>query len=250
MPALLLLFRAAAVLAVYGVMQTLTFLSPSVLVCTVLLLAYLDWFCFRLDKISKACGFLAPLALCVLANANFYSRTECGTGTLLTVVYYVNSIAWATASSYAFANQMLELKYPVHDLVVVILLCINCILHLAVHCEHETLWLVVGRMALYYPITICHWFAQVLISDYDRNRFAFTVLHAGLHLLFVDLYVVAGSIFIFCLVLLYTMHRQHSYHSAGPKSAPKSTPFDDDSTPDSMSALVSELRAAKQRASV
>lgn len=85
---------------------------------------------------------------------------------------------------------------------------------------------------------------HVLISDYDRNRFAFTILHAGLHLLFVDLYVVAGSIFIFCLVLPHTMHRQHSYRSADPKSAPKSTAFDDDSTPDSMSALVRNFRAA------
>ena len=245
-PAMLLFLRAALLLCCYGVMHSVLQVPPSVLMCSLLLLAYLDWFCFRTDRLSKACGHLAPLVLCLVANAELCSQ-ECPGSALRTTLYYANSVAWATASSYVFANQMLQLKYPVHDLAVVALVCTHACLHLVVHCHHDGLPLVVARVASFYPISIAHWFAQVLVPDADRNRFSFTVLHTSVHFLFVDFYVVAGSVLIFVLVLVYCIKQQ----SPGPQTAPKSAPcmFDAEAQ-DSMSALVSELRAAKQAQSL
>lgn len=249
-PALLMLLRVACMLAIVAILQTFTSVSPPVLVCSVLLLAYIDWFCFRLDRLSKACGFLAPLALALLANGSFYHTDACAPTTMLNTLYYANSIVWATSSSYVFINQMLQLKYPVNDLAVAVVWCVNCILHLVVHCDYDRLWLVVCRVAIFYPMTIAHWFAQVLLSDCDRNRFAFTVLHTALHVLFVDLYVATASVLIFVSVLCYCMH---STATAAAKPAKITASLftqntDVEKAPENMSALLHELRAAKQRA--
>ena len=251
-PALLLILRASVILVVYVCMHGIVKVPIAVLVTGVLLFSYLDWFVFRHDKLSKACGFLAPLALTLIANGDFYITQPCASSTLFNTLYYVNSIAWASTSSYVFFNQMLQLKYPTHDTTSAALWIVNCIFHVYVHCQTETFLVLTCRVILFYAMTITHWFAQVLISDCDRNRFAFTVLHTALHVLFVDIYAVGATALIFVGVILYSLHQTSAAKSTGPKTAPKSSPCmittDVESQPENMNTLLNELRAAKQRA--
>jgi len=251
-PALLLILRASVMLVAYVCMHSFVTLPTAVLVTGFLLVTYLDWFVFRHDKLSKACGFLAPLALTLIANGDFYITQPCVPSTLFNTLYYVNSIAWASTSSYVFFNQMLQLKYPTHDNASAALWIVNCIFHVYVHCQTETFLVLTCRVILFYAMTIAHWFAQVLVADCDRNRFAFTVLHTALHILFVDMYVVAASAFIFVGVILYSLHQASVATSVGPKNVPRSSPCmittDVESQPENMNTLLNELRAAKQRA--
>lgn len=251
-PALLLIFRASVMLVAYVCMHSLVKIPTTVLVTGVLLFSYLDWYVFRHDKLSKACGFLAPLALTLLANGDFYITQPCATSTLFNTLYYVNSMAWASTSSYVFFNQMLQLKYPTHDTASAALWIINCLFHVYVHCQTETVLVLTCRAILFYAMTIAHWFAQVLVADCDRNRFAFTVLHTALHVLFVDMYVVAASTFIFVGIILFSLRQASVANSTGPKNAPKSSPCmittDVENQPENMATLLNELRAAKQRA--
>lgn len=254
-PALLMLLRASGLFCLCSLLMALFSSRPTVVVAGVLLAVYVDCFCTpQHDRLSKACGFLAPPALCLLLNANIYASTACTESSLASTLFYINSICWSCTSSFVCVNHLLNLKFPHNDTLLLLMWSGNAIIHLVVQCEKETIAFLIARCIAFYFIAISHWFAQVLMADVDRNSFCHTVLHTATHLLFVHIYMLITSVLIFCIVVIYCMRTKMISTTdtpaivCFPASASHTSQAQASIPHENTTALLTELRAAKQRA--
>jgi len=213
-PAMLLFMRAALILSLYA---TLVFglgnpaepaQKPSsrmdiailVLSCS----AYLDGWLFRNDALSRAVGFLAPPLLLILTMSDqFYPGGHTCNDLASLAVYYSVGILWAASSSFCVVDMLVQVQSRFNVHVAAACWGAACVVLVFVDCRKRGFLEILARTMLYYIFTVFLWFSQTLQPDRERHRFCFSILHASLHVLFVDPYVVAGSVVIFIAVFVY-----------------------------------------------
>lgn len=251
-PGLLLLLRFALLLGVFvGLVYGLPLLHArnlvdgvrvDIMVFTLTACGYLDGWFFRHDNLSKAAGFLAPVILALLTTTvSLHTDTKPCADIPSVVLYYVSSVAWAASSSFCVLNMLL--KVTTFDVrIAAVLWGVACLVLLYVDCHKKALLEVGLRGLLFYLLAILLWFSQTMQPDLERNRFAFSVMHSCLHILFVDLYVVASSVCIWFCIFVYFLHT----HLKTPlifKKTPTAKPM---RTAENEASLLRELEAAKR----
>ena len=202
-PLLLVLLRSAGLLVLSEVSVRVLGVRQNVLVVLVVLV-YCDALYWRNDKLNRAAGFLCPVALAVLAGTEV---TLCSPGAsrppavLALLSYWTVQVVWPLGSAYYLAALAFGLYLPGERQVVVAsvaCLGVHCVLLLA---GPQGVGEVMLRAVLYYTTTMLFYYSKARLSGVDRNTHSRLTVHVGMHLLFVDVYVLAGSAVVFGLLL-------------------------------------------------
>lgn len=190
--------------------------------------AYFDSWYFRHDALSRAAGGLFPLLLALFASSDYlYPPTLPCSDMPSVILYYAASIAWAASSSFCVVNMLLRLQ-SFNINVAAILWGALALVLLYVDCKKKSILELASRSVLFYCLAILLWFSQTFQPDLDRNRFAFSVLHTCLHVLFVDIYVVIASVLIWIVFLMYynNTNREKIRTSQAPAPVPQTNLHD------------------------
>lgn len=202
-PLIMALLRSAGFLILGEVSVRALGERQNVLV-VLLVLVYCDALYWRDDKLNRAAGFLCPVALAVLASTNV---TLCSPGAprppgmLALLAYWTAQVVWPVGSAYYLAALSFGLCLPGERYVVVssaTCVSIHCVLLLGGPLGTGEVML---RAVLYYSTTMLFYYCKARLSGVDRNTHSRLSVHVGLHLMFVDVYVLAGSAVVFALLL-------------------------------------------------
>ena len=94
---------------------------------------------------------------------------------------------------------------------------------LYIDCAQYKVHEMIARVLAFYMLAIVAWFSQVFQQDIERSRFSFSVLHVHLHVLFVDRYIILGSIVVWCCAFAFqrqnTLRARPSTHLTSHKKA-------------------------------
>lgn len=253
-PGLMLMLRGLALLILYFCLvftlpktrssPTHDSIRSDVVIFVLSTVVYFDGWSFRHDALSKASGHLGPILLAIVTTgSHLFPEMPVCPDMASVIVYYISSVAWAASSSFCVVNMLLRLQsFDVH-LASVPWAILGLVL-LFTDCHKRTSYELVCRVLIFYALCIFLWFSQTLQPDLERQRFAFTVLHASIHILFVDLYVAFGSVAVWILIFIYYYHT-----NVKPKSNPITTPTITkrvQTSTDTEKNLLRELEAAKR----
>ena len=249
-PAMLLFLRAILLLCLYATLTSSLSFPPAFRVDIAILVmscwVYLDGWVFRNDSLSRTAGFLAPpfLLICTMSQ-QFHPQTRACSDIPSLVVYYAVGIVWATSCNFCVINMLLQMQTRFNVHAAAILWGVACIVLTYVDCRKRGCFEIFARTMLYYSVAIVMFFSQTLQPDRERNRFAFGILHTSIHLLFVDPYVVAGSVFILFCVFVYHFNEYRKQTQTTTNIQRQSMPEAKMKT-DVSDSLLRELQAAKR----
>ena len=172
-------------------------LNVNLILCGMVVLVYFDAWWHRHDALNKSCGFLGPVLLCIATTSDtLYRHGSPCTDITSTLLYYILGTVWAASSGFFVVNSLIRFNSCVNvyhaSLVWAGVLC----LLLFIDCPKKSVYEICVRVCIFYGLVIMVWFSQAFQPDLERTRFAYTILHVHLHILFVDRYIVLGSIVI------------------------------------------------------
>ena len=165
------------------------------LVVALVIVVYFDALAFSGCRLNRACGFLGPVALCLLQARTMPVDTRyCDTGYAQALVYGVD-MAWAiSATSYvAIACYKNYFVVPVTYAAAAWASC--AMLHTFTTCEILDVQHQLIRTILYY-LTCTLYFYHRHAPALERQNHQLSVLHIFYHIFFVQRFVLLGSIII------------------------------------------------------
>jgi len=224
MPLLLLLMRSLMlVLAAHAVAPLVDHINLFVVLS---ILVYFDALCFWRDSLNRAAGFLLPTAFVIYANfrnEQAWPADSACVRPLQLVPYLVADVAWAASSSVVFVSVCMQVPLRVRILTMSVAWAIMAVTHVMLRClQPFMLPELLGRLLLYYVGSAFFFLSSMLLPGIDRNMHSFSVVHVNMHVLFVQLYVLAVSVVISAAAYLWIYYQYHARTGASP-SAPAVT---------------------------
>lgn len=238
-PLAMLLLRALSLIFLVPLALTVTNV-PSCLFSLICAVVYFDAYLFRHDKLNRACGFLCPIALCLV---QVYVIPEqfigCEKPHVIAIQWTVD-MCWAVSCTTFVAVVLYKGVFPVDVLHASVAWAGLAVAHFVVQCEQLDTFLIVIRMVVYYLICAAYFFFRNNSVTVDRNMHQQSVMHIYLHIMFVKMYVLIGSVLIGFILfgsIYYLKYRLTSY-----PAVVRSPIYVQDLQTDD---LMKELRAAK-----
>ena len=227
LPLIMLLLRAAIFLTA---MQVMTILVGHIhLVFAVSAwFVYFDASLFKNDASNRMCGFLVPVALMYGINrlidiqflSNATQNFNCNISSATFISHYVLAVTWATTSIFMLIYVFVEIPHPKLDLQ--LLSFFSGALGIAMlwtECLTKPFPELLLRGMMFYIFTFAFFLLHAYAQHLHCRRYTTIGMHISLHLLFVNLYIVAGSVML-CMALIFYLVRksralnQHSDDSA------------------------------------
>jgi hypothetical protein len=220
LPLIILLLRAAVFLTTMQVVAIVVGQMHMIVVVSAWIV-YFDACLFRNDASNCMSGFLIPAALMYCNNRLIAVQFEIGctfsSTTLLT--HFVLAVTWATCSMfmlvYVFVD-MPQLRLELH--IVSIFSGALGISMLWTECSTKSFHELLFRGILYYIFTFGFYLMHAFTQHLHRRRYKTIGMHIFLHLLFVNAYVIAGSILMSFTLIVYLIQKISSAKSEHMKS--------------------------------
>ena len=218
MPLLMLLLRS--MLLVFTAHAVAPFVDRNSIFVLLGVIVYFDALCFWRDSLNRAAGFLLPTAIAVYVNfrdqQNWPADSACQR-TLLLVPYWAVDVSWAASSSVVFVSLCMQVPLRVRILTMSIVWAGMALTHVLLGClQALILPELLGRLVLYYVSSAFFFLSSMLLPGIDRNMHSFSVVHVNMHLLFVELYVLAVSVSISAAAYMCLYYQYHARTSAAP----------------------------------
>jgi len=176
------------------------------LVVTLVAVVYFDALAFRHDRLNQACGFLCPVALCVM-QARPRDR-ECDAGYAQALVYAVDMV-WAVSCTSYVAIACYKGLFVVRVVYAGVLWALCAVVHSLATCERLDVQHQIVRTVLYYLTCTLFFYHRHLPALLDRNSHQLSVMHIFYHVFFVQHYVLLGSVLVATLVFGAAYYAEH-----------------------------------------
>ena len=215
LPLIMLLLRAAIFLTV---MQVLTIVVGQIHLIVVVSawFVYFDACLFKNDASNRMCGFLVPAALMYgnnrLIDVQFESNAShnfnCHVSSAVFISHYVLAVTWATGSIFMLVYVFVDMPHLKLDLQVlsffsgalgVGMLWTECL----TKPFHELLL----RAIMFYILTFGFCLLHAYTQHLHYRRYKTIGMHISLHILFVNMYIVAASVLL-CITLVVYLFRK------------------------------------------
>jgi len=156
-------------------------------------LVYFDAHAFRNNKLNQACGFLCPVALCVIqARVARYSM-DCD-ATYMQVALWTVDMLWAVSCTSYVAIVCYKGYFVVRVMYAALVWAAFAIVHALAECAPLDFHHQVIRTILYYITCTLFFYVKCSATHVDRASYQFAVLHVFVHVFFVQHYVLLGSV--------------------------------------------------------
>ena len=241
---MVLILRAITLCVVSEVVYRLLGPRQNLLV-VMIVLVYSDAYYWRHEKMNGVLGFLCPVAMCLLMTTEHTMcspRTEhTPTRWPLNGVYWTLQVLWPLTAAYYVAGVIFKFQKP-REFVFVSLWTA----FLAIHCGlllggYQTTGEIMLRSMIYYMFGMLFFHSKSRIDNIDRNTHNFMSMHVGLHLFFVDVYIMMPNVIVLCSLLWYVFFgRKWAGAKVTATHVTQSTVQPDEE-------LLSQLRAAKTK---
>jgi len=175
---------------------------------------YFDALCFWRDSLNRAAGFLLPTAIVVYVNfrdeQSWPADSACQR-TLQLVPYWAADVSWAALSSVVFVSLCMKVPMRVRILTMSIAWAGMALAHVLLGClQALILSELLGRLTLYYVSSAFFFLSSMLLPGIDRNMHSFSVVHVNMHVLFVELYVLAVSVTVSAAAYMCIYYQYHA----------------------------------------
>ena len=196
LPLLVLMLRSTVLVCATQALAPV--LGDSSIFALLCVLVYFDAVAFWRDSLNRAAGFLLPTAFVVYVNLRGATQWPADTRCLRTVQvipYWVADVAWAASSSVVFVSLCMRVPMRLRMLHVTVTWALMALAHILLGClrAHSPTELV-SRLLLYYITCAFFFLSSMVLPGTDRNVHTFTVVHVNMHVLFVEVYVLAVSV--------------------------------------------------------
>lgn len=196
MPLLLLLIRSIFLVVAAHVVAP--FIDKSSVFAILCIIVYFDALCFWRDALNRAAGFLLPTAMAVYVNFREQQAWPADSAcqrTLQLIPYWTADVSWEALSSVVFVSLCMQVPLRLRILTISISWAGMALAHVMLGClQPFILPELLGRLLLYYVSSAFFFLSSMLLPGIDRNMHSFTVVHVNMHVLFVELYVLAVSV--------------------------------------------------------
>lgn len=183
------------------------------LVVALVAVVYFDALAFSSCRLNKACGFLGPVALCLLqARTTPIESRDCDAGYAQALVYGVDMM-WAVSATSYVAIACYKNYFVVRVAHAAATWAVCAILHTLTTCERLDVQHQVMRTVLYY-LTCTLYFYHRHAPALERKHHQLSVLHIFYHIFFVQRFILLGSVIIACMVfgaLYYSEHLRSAH---------------------------------------
>jgi len=187
---------------------------------------YFDALAFSMCRLNKACGFLCPVALCLLqARTTPVETRDCDAGYAQALVYGVDMV-WAVSATSYVAIACYKNYFVVRVAYAAAAWAFCAILHTLTTCERLDVQHQVMRTVLYY-LTCTLYFYHRHAPTLERKHHQLSVLHIFYHIFFVQRFILLGSIIIACMVfgaLYYCEHLRSAHPFLACEAKPWASP--------------------------
>lgn len=196
----------------------------AMLIALTAFITYLDGRVFYTERLNRACGFLIPTGLVFCVNkAVFVQFATCSMSHATLVVYYVLSTAWATCGlgmlGMLSIDTLADVQSRVSSHTFILVSGGLGVANVYMDCHVKPMYELLIRVGLFYLFTtsfiLLHWTSQRT----HHTVYESIGKHITMHILFVDFYVVIGSVALFILFHLYVIQSRRQ------KKAPGATTF-------------------------
>ena len=202
-PVIFQLLRASVLLTLLEAVLVVQQHFAMLLVLTALV-TYLDGRAFYSERLNRACGFLVPAGLIFCVNkAMLMQFTGCIMSNTMRIVYYVLATAWATCGlgmlGMLSLDSLANVQSRVSENTFIFISGALGVATVYVECTVKPMYELLLRVGLFYLFTtsfiLLHWSSHRT----HRTLYDSVAKHITMHILFVDLYVVAASILLFII---------------------------------------------------
>lgn len=222
-PVIFQLLRASVLLTLLEAVLVVQQHFAALLVLTALV-TYLDGRAFYSERLNRACGFLVPTGLIFCVNkAMLMQFTECNMSNTVRLVYYILATAWATCGlgmlGMLSMDSLANVQSRVSENTFIFVSGALGVANVYVECTVKPMYELLLRVALFYLFTtsfiLLHWSSHRT----HRTLYDSVAKHITMHILFVDLYVVAASILLFIIFHVYVIRARHCRRQHSPQTA-------------------------------
>lgn len=235
-PLILLMIRALLLITLLEICFLMKFQTVVIFLFTAMLVYY-DAHLNKTDHLSRACGFLCPLALFLVQLLLIQIQKDC-----VNSYYYMSQcildLVWAICCSSFVAVVCIKGKFPVDVTYASFISSIFCLVHACMQCAKVEVVEVVVRTCMYYFSCSLFYYLKNQTHTLDRNLYRYTIVHLFLHIFFVRMYVLIGSGVVFILLFSYVYYT--NFTSQSPSLRISASPVAND-----QENLVRQLRAAQ-----
>ncbi len=212
LPLIVLLLRASVFLTTMQVVAIVVGQMHMIVVVSAWIV-YFDACLFKNDASNYMCGFLVPAALMYSNNRLIAVQFEMGctfsSATLLS--HYILAVTWATCSMFMLVYVFVDMPQLRLELnMVSVFSGAMGLAMLWTECSSKAFHELLLRGMLYYIFTFGFHLVHGLTQHLQRRRYKTIGMHIFLHILFVNAYVVAGSIFMSLALIVYLIHKTSS----------------------------------------
>ena len=212
-PLIVILLRAAIFLTL---MEFLSMIVGQIhmLVVVSAWLVYLDAHIFKSNHSNIMCGFLVPVALMYgnnrLISIQFHTDalqgSSCYTSSSVFILYYALAVAWASSSMFMLVYVFVDLaQFRLNLQYIALFAGALGIGMLWAECSTKPFYELLVRAMLFYMFTFGFFLLQGYRQHLHQRRYRTIGMHIALHLLFVNTYIVAGSLILCLLLLIYLL---------------------------------------------
>lgn len=212
-PVIFQLLRASILLTLLEAVLTVQQHFAMLLALTALV-TYLDGRAFCGERLNRACGFLVPAGLVFCVNkAVLIQFSECGMSNTMRVLYYVFATAWATCGlgmlGMLSMDSLANVQSRVSENTFIFVSGVLGVANVYIECTVKPVYELLLRVGLFYLFTtsfiLLHWRSH----STHRTLYDSVAKHITMHILFVDMYVVAASMFLFIGFHVYVIRTRH-----------------------------------------
>jgi len=178
-------------------------------------IVYIDGRTFYNERLNRACGFLAPAGLLFCLNkAVVVQFSECAMSGHMLVAYYVCAAAWATCGlgmlGVLSMDSLADVQSRVSPNTFIVVSGLIGIASVYLDCNMKPMYQLIVRIGIFYLITTS--FVLLHSSSQRTHRMVYESVakHITMHVLFVDVYVVAASVVLFIVFHVYVIQSRHS----------------------------------------
>ena len=229
LPLIMLLLRAAIFLTV---MQVLTIVVGQIHLIVVVSawLVYFDSCLFKNDASNRMCGFLVPIALMYGNNRLIHIQFEsdvshnfnCHISSAIFISHYVLAVTWATGSIFMLIYVFVDMPHLRLDLQVLSFFSGALgIGMLWTECLTKPFHELLLRAMMFYILTFGFCLLHAYTQHLHYRRYKTIGMHISLHLLFVNMYIVAGSVMLCIALVFYLFQKSTSLNQHSEDSMPK-----------------------------
>ena len=231
LPLIMLLLRAAIFLTV---MQVLTIVVGQIHLIVVVSawLVYFDSCLFKNDASNRMCGFLVPIALMYGNNRLIHIQFEsdvshnfnCHISSAIFISHYVLAVTWATGSIFMLIYVFVDMPHLRLDLQVLSFFSGALgIGMLWTECLTKPFHELLLRAMMFYILTFGFCLLHAYTQHLHYRRYKTIGMHISLHLLFVNMYIVAGSVML-CIALVFYLFQKSTSLNQHPEDSMPKTP--------------------------